>query len=180
MSATSPLVVRVTVRSPRAACDRIVIFAVACVASVILSESTLISAPKSAVVPPCSQCVACPTRTTFKVWFCVAWFGVTERIWYAPFVTVRPDPITTSDPVMATTEFVPMGAIGEITISAVMDVALLTVILLTVTPAPSSSCVTPCTQCVPTPVIASPVRLCPCAPLPSNESVSSGVPGLSI
>ena len=141
IDAYSPSVTSVTAWKPSGADDCTTIRAVACVASTIVNCAVVTPGPKSAVVPPSSQCVPWPTIATLRTWLCAATLGVTERICDGPRTTVKPAPDTTScwpDPVGVTTMtvFGPIGAVADTATVAVAVVGLVTLKSETVTPAP--------------------------------------------
>jgi hypothetical protein len=74
---TSLPVVVVTVRGPNAAVGEIVIFAVALVALLTVTELTVISPPKEAVVWLLTQLVPVPVNVVVNVWPCVPLAGLT-------------------------------------------------------------------------------------------------------
>src|SRR5205814_5267488 len=153
---TSLPVVTVTVLAPAVAVELMEITAVALVAELIVSEFTVMPAPKLAVEVPWTQWVNWPVRATDRLlWPCWPVFGLTVVSTAVPLVTVKPlARLTTSLPVVTVTVLAPAVAVALMEITAVALVAELTVNELTVMPLPKPAVVVPWTQCVNWPVRA--------------------------
>jgi hypothetical protein len=146
----SLLVVSVMVRVPVAAAALMFTTAVAVVGEVTVSDTTVIPAPKLAVVVPCAQFVNCPARVTDKAcWPCGPLFGVADNRAGVPAVTVKPlESVSISLPVVSVIVRVPVAAAELMFKTAVAVVAEFTVSDATVIPAPKPAVVVPWTQFV--------------------------------
>ena len=151
--AISPRVVNAIVRKPMLAPAPIEMFTVAVVALDTVTEFTVMSPPKLAVVTPCSKCVSVPVMATLSVCPCSPDAGLRSVRIAMPGVTEKPLPAAaTSVPVVIVTLRAPVNAVGSTVTLTVADVGLATVTLFTWTPAPKFAVVAPCTKLVSWPV----------------------------
>src|SRR5262249_46229935 len=143
--ATSVPVVTVTFRAPVVAVAEIVMLAVALVALATLTLLTVMPLPKLALVTPWAKFVDWPVRPTDRVAPCLPEFGlIPVSVGVPPVVTVNElSAVAVSVPVVTVTLRTPVAALDAITMVADALVALATLTLFTVMPAPKLAVVVP-------------------------------------
>src|SRR6202030_2210411 len=164
-----PEVVTVTFRAPVGALPAMVNVAVICVVLTTVVLLTVIPAPLRPIVAPAIKFV--PVSVTATLCPCTPFFGVIEvSVGGARFTVNGCAPLVPPE-VVTVTFRAPVAALLAMANVAVICVALTTVVLLTVIPAPLRPIVDPATKFVPVSVTGT---LCPCTPLFGLIEVSVG------
>src|SRR6202049_4649515 len=166
--------VTVTLRAPAAAVAEIDRFAVSCVALAKAQEFTVMPAPKLHVAPfwkliplMITPVRLCPCAPVFGVTEVTVGGGTTAAVTENPLVSVA----LCASGLVTVTLRTPTGAVAEIERPALSCVAELKTQVFTVTPAPKLH-VAPFWKLLP--VMITPVRLCPCAPVFGVTEVTVG------
>ena len=156
---------------------------VALVGLLTRTEVTLMSPPNDTTVLPLAKCVLLPVIVTVRFSAWRALDGETCAIDAVPAVTEKNDPASSDDAncvaVVKVTVRDPIVANGLTVTLTVAVVALVTVSVLTVMPAPKSAVVVPFTNAVNSPVTAT-LSVWPCWPDVGLTSVRRGVPAITV